>query len=341
MLALVMAGGFFAISASAEIANHVVISQVQTDSKVGSGGTSDDFLELYNPTNSVMSLAGKSLQRVNADGEVAVIAMSATGTIPSHGFYLIVRGSATTALTSLADKTFSLGIAFNNDDAFLLVNNTSTVSGLNDPDIIDLLGTGNSAWTETAAAPNVPETKALFRKSGATHLSGQGNGWDTNNNLNDFFIADPNPRNSSSPNENPPPPPPVCPTGVALTVTPGIIQTGQTASITVPAGWTGGSFASSSTTVASVAGSAVNGSVVGSAMISGLGFIAPNGATNCALEADGITVTAPPPPPPEPENLIDQLKAKLQSEWEKLSGILSGITLPQMPTLPALPNLFN
>lgn len=208
--AIILAIAFPTFSVHAEmanhIANHIVISQIQTDSKIGSGGTADDFVELYNPTSSAVDLSSWSLQRRAHSGALAKIELA--GQIPARGFYLIVRGSATTSLTSLADKTFSLGIAFNNDDAFLLVNNTSTVSDINDPDIVDLVGTGLNEWFETAAAPNAPEAQALLRKSGAAHIPAQGNGWDSNNNSADFILTSPNPRNTASAVETPPPPPP-------------------------------------------------------------------------------------------------------------------------------------
>lgn len=192
--------------ASAAIAEHVVISQIQTDSTPGSGGISDDFIELYNPTSAPVFLSTWSVQRRNLAGTLAKIDL--TGIIPARGFYLIVRGSATTSLTSLADKTFSLGIAFNSGDAFLLVNNTTTVESALDADIIDLVGMGANAWFETATGTNPSEGQVLLRKSGSTHTAGQGNGWDTNNNANDFILNNPNPRNTLSPTKMPPPPPP-------------------------------------------------------------------------------------------------------------------------------------
>lgn len=100
-----------------------------------------------------------------------------------------------------------------------------------------------------------------------------------------------------------PPPPAVCPTGAYLTISPTSIKVDEYANVYAPSGWSNGSFSSSNSSVASVSGSSIRGVAQGSASISGSGFTAPNGATNCALGSASITVTYTPPPAECPTNV--------------------------------------
>jgi hypothetical protein len=107
----------------------------------------------------------------------------------------------------------------------------------------------------------------------------------------------PNPLLSGSPKPVQCPVPPVCPEGPGASVVllDKIVQRGQTTTAVAPNGWTGGSFVSSNTGVATVG--AVQGQVasvsavgVGNAFISGRDWTANNGATGCSLRPDTIFV---------------------------------------------------
>jgi hypothetical protein len=77
------------------------------------------------------------------------------------------------------------------------------------------------------------------------------------------------------------------------------VQVGQTTLAFAPNGWTGGSFVSSKPSVASVAGAigqtaVVSAKAAGSSLISGQGWKAINGATNCSLDPDIVFVEEAP-----------------------------------------------
>lgn len=91
-------------------------------------------------------------------------------------------------------------------------------------------------------------------------------------------------------------PPAACPSGASVSVNPAAIEVNNFATASAPSGWFGGTFAISNSSLASVTGSSVRGNSAGSASISGSGFTAPNGATNCSLNPATITVTQPSSP---------------------------------------------
>ncbi len=88
-----------------------------------------------------------------------------------------------------------------------------------------------------------------------------------------------------------------CPAGqVNLSLT--AINVGQTSVASAPAGFTGGTFSSSNTSVATITGgTTVKGIAAGSSNITGTNWTySSNGATGCALSARALTVTAVPRP---------------------------------------------
>ena len=70
----------------------VVISEVY-----GGGGNSgaqltNDFIELYNPTDQPISLDGWSVQYLSAKGTTSASTAALSGSIAPHGYYLIKAG---------------------------------------------------------------------------------------------------------------------------------------------------------------------------------------------------------------------------------------------------------
>ena len=189
--------------AEAAIATHVVISEVQIDSVIGTGGTADDFVELYNPTDAAVDLSAWSLQKTTGTG-TSQVRVNLAGSIPSHGFFLVTRSDATSTLVSIADVVGSTSFSIAANNVVYLVNNQENIADATDLDIVDLVGLGEATIFETSAAANPDEGASIERKSGETHDDAAGNGWDTNNNLADFVKTPVSlPQNSLSATEAP------------------------------------------------------------------------------------------------------------------------------------------
>lgn len=64
--------------------NHIVISEIRM------AGAADDFVELYNPTDSDINLNSYRLVRrtANGDDDTGIKAFAVTDIIPAHGFFL-------------------------------------------------------------------------------------------------------------------------------------------------------------------------------------------------------------------------------------------------------------
>lgn len=159
--------------------DHLVISAVQT-----SGLTAkDEWVELYNPTATDISLADYKLKKKTATGnETYLVSSFGTGTIKAHGYYLIAHPTEY-ANAELVDIYYSGASYAVSDDNTILLYGADTV--------IDKLGFGTATDTETISAINLTSLQKLVRKSTYVgYAPWQGNGLDTNNNRSDFTIVD-------------------------------------------------------------------------------------------------------------------------------------------------------
>jgi len=184
---------FMSNSALAALADHAVINEVHIDSLSGAGGTDDDWVELYNPTASLVSLVGWSLQKFSSSGST-LYNQALTGSIPAGSYFLVVRDGASTqqSLKDMADLLASNSFSLAANNIVYLVNDTENVTpGATSSNIVDLVGFGSADYYEgAAAAPNVSEEKSISRVP---------NGEDTDENGIDFILQDvPSPENSSS-----------------------------------------------------------------------------------------------------------------------------------------------
>jgi len=185
-----------ATSSTITIQSHVVISQVY-----GGGGNSgsvykNDFIELYNPTSSTVSLNGWSVQYTSATGTSWTAQTNLSGSIAPGHYYLIQEAVGTGGTTNLPTPDV-IGTIAMGASAFkvALVSNTTPLTGgcPTGGAIVDFVGAGATAscFEGSSFAPAPSNTNAIFRaNNGCT---------ETNQNSTDFSSGLAAPRNSASP----------------------------------------------------------------------------------------------------------------------------------------------
>ena len=193
----------------------------------GSTGTPfrNKFVELYNPTDAPVSLAGWSLQyrapSSTANAPSNVIAL--TGTVPAKGYFLVQGGSnaANGAPLPTADVVAN-GFSPGAPGGVIVLSNQATNVGVlpagnaaGAPGVVDLLGYGTSTTFEG--------TVATTPGSGSPRSAARTNGADTDVNAADFTLQEATPMNSgtgSTPVPTPPPNPTPDPSPVPGVITP-------------------------------------------------------------------------------------------------------------------------
>ena len=175
------------------------------------GGNADgvyrDYVELYNPTSTPISLDGMSLQYFAAKGTTGNRPVSLTGTIEPGGYVLIqgANDSHTTEITPDIAGSFSASgtsgsmVLFSETGAQTLTNPTSTV-GM--PNVIDAVGWGTAGISETATVTGTTTGSTSYQRT---------NFVDTDNNSADFVIADATPQTATPVEPTDPPTDPVDP----------------------------------------------------------------------------------------------------------------------------------
>ncbi|MHA2855711.1 5'-nucleotidase C-terminal domain-containing protein [Paenibacillus lautus] len=169
--------------------DQVVISQVY-----GGGGNSGavythDFIELFNPTSSPVDLTSWKVRYASATGNFNN-ETSLTGTIKPYAYYLIQQQSNGSVGGSLptADAAGALNLSGSNGKVELV-----NAAG----DRIDLIGYGNATLSEKSPTAALSNSTAAIRKELTVGQNDRGR--DTDNNVADFIVMTPDPRNSASP----------------------------------------------------------------------------------------------------------------------------------------------
>ena len=195
MIAALVVGAVFVSPAQpVKAANDLRISQVY-----GGGGNAgalytNDFIELFNAGASPVNLTGWSVQYASASGTSWTNKTSLSGTI-QPGQYMLIQeasGGAVGSPLPTPDLSGSINMSGSNGKV-ALVNNTVTLPAEVCPTgIVDIVSYGDaSSDCEGQSTSNTSVILAAIRNAqGCT---------DTDNNLADFTIATPNPRNSATP----------------------------------------------------------------------------------------------------------------------------------------------
>lgn len=177
------------------VAADIVISQVY-----GGGGSpgalfTHDYVELFNPTDSPVTMTNWSLQYGSFSGNFNIMLLL-NDTIPAHSYYLVeldTTGSNGAALPT-PDATANTNINAANGKMLLYSTNVqadkTTIS--TDPNAVDLVGYGTADTFEgSGPGPAMSITEAILRADGGCI--------DTGESADDFAAGTPAPRNSSSP----------------------------------------------------------------------------------------------------------------------------------------------
>ena len=176
----------------ATTADHVVISEAY-----GGGGNSgaqykNDFIELYNPTTSDVDISGWTVQYASATGTFNNSFTIVSGTIKAGGYYLIKAAAGTGGTLELPapDETCSFAMGGSGFKVQIVKPDTT---------VVDLVGAGSTAngYEGTKPAPAPSNTNSVQRKDNDGSQSGITNGYDTDNNGDDYYASIPTPRNST------------------------------------------------------------------------------------------------------------------------------------------------
>jgi hypothetical protein len=191
----------------------LVLSQVYPGGGLSSATYTNDFIELYNrgTTTIDFSVTPYSAQFLSTSGSTWVKTDLTTGVIAPGRYFLIreASGGATGASLPAADATGTINLTSTTDGKVALVLGTTLLAGncpgddgtqpFNPANVADFVGYGGTAATANhcyegsgpASFTLGNNTIAAFRKAGGC--------LDNNDNANDFFTAQTNARNSSSP----------------------------------------------------------------------------------------------------------------------------------------------
>ena len=186
---------------------HLVISQVYGGGGNANAPYTNDFIEIFNPTDAPITFTNWSVQYGSSTGTTwQVTVLTGTRTL-QPGQYLLVQealGSGCTGSpcgTSLPSPDAGGNIAMAaGAGKVALVSNSTLLSGACPlgGTVVDFIGYGAANCYETSPAATLSNTTAGLRANGGCV--------DTGNNSSDISSGTPNPRNTSSPfnNCNPP-----------------------------------------------------------------------------------------------------------------------------------------
>ncbi|MCH7492771.1 lamin tail domain-containing protein [Patescibacteria group bacterium] len=180
-------------------AGHIVISEIKTTG--GSGKSTDEFIEFYNPTDEDINLVGWQLNKKTASGnEYELVSDFGAQIIKSHSFLLVAHPVGYLGKVT-PDIYYTSTNSVSDNNTIIILDNTGAE--------VDKVGFGTATDYEGEAVSNVGANKSMERKArsdsneesmddGGSHYF-LGNGEDSDYNFNDFVKrAVPEPQNSQS-----------------------------------------------------------------------------------------------------------------------------------------------
>lgn len=186
------------------VSSNLVISQIYGGGGVTGAQYTHDFVELFNRGNSPVSLSNWSVQYASTGGSNWLPSGALPNVMLQPGqYYLLQFASSGASGVALPNPDYIVPIL--QPEGFIpnlsattgklaLVNNATRLPASTcpvDPGIIDLVGYGDTASCfEGTRTANLSATTALSRNGGGCN--------DTDNNLADFTVGAPAPRNSST-----------------------------------------------------------------------------------------------------------------------------------------------
>ena len=146
--------------------NHLVISEIQIEGV----NADDEFIELYNPTNQIISLADYSIQYISGKatstekiGNTKKNFKNDAQIIP-YGFYLLAQKDGVFA--QRADMTYSFSLSGNSTGATIFLNSSSLpISSLVDQSIIDYVSYGEASLAGVSTTTFPLSGQGLERKA--------------------------------------------------------------------------------------------------------------------------------------------------------------------------------
>lgn len=182
--------------------SHLLISEVQLTG--GSGNTTNDFIELYNPLSQAVDLSGWKLRKRTQSGtESSIRVFPSASSIPAYGFFLWANSNNGFDVAIGADVSSTASLAPDSSIALLDSNGA----------VIDALAWGAdliSPFGEGAPSSLILDTNQSMERLAwqnnciSAQGSGEslGNGCDNDDNSTDFeFRPVATPQNSQSPTE--------------------------------------------------------------------------------------------------------------------------------------------
>ncbi|WP_141013124.1 ExeM/NucH family extracellular endonuclease [Nocardioides sambongensis] len=195
-------GGLAAVTPAAQAnpaGTGLVISEVYGGGGNGGATWTNDFIELYNPTDAPISVEGHSVQYRSATGTSAQVT-PLSGSVPPGGHYLVQEAAGAGGTSALPTPDASAGIAMSGSNGVvLLVGSTTAVSTTGDlagsSEVLDAVGYG--------ATPGTYETARTGVELTATTAASRTDGADTDQNANDFAEGAPTPTNAAGETQPP------------------------------------------------------------------------------------------------------------------------------------------